>query len=194
MLTHFVGVQTDVTARVIAGIEYERLLTAEREARTVAERARRRLDVMVEVGAVLTETLDADDAMRRLAAAVVPAAGGLLRGRPEEQPVGLPAGTAAPGRRDPELRVATTCSQRTRAAARRDTTSRPPSPRCAPRRRRRTGEPRGRTWVRPRGDARLSEWARGPRAIRTRSRGAAGCGRRALVVAPLRARGACWAR
>ncbi len=71
-LTHFVGVQTDVTARVIAGIEYERLLAAEREARGVAERARGRLDVIVEVGAVLTETLDAADAMRRLAHALVP--------------------------------------------------------------------------------------------------------------------------
>ena len=71
-LTHFVGVQTDVTARVIAGMEYERLLTAEREARTAAEHARARLDVIVDVGLVLTETLDPDAAMRRLAGALVP--------------------------------------------------------------------------------------------------------------------------
>ncbi len=89
-LTHFVGVQTDVTARVIAGIEYERLLAAERDARTVAERARGRLDVIVEVGAVLTETLDATDAMRRLAAALVPAAADYCVIDLMEQPVGLP--------------------------------------------------------------------------------------------------------
>ncbi|HYJ75194.1 MAG TPA: PAS domain-containing protein, partial [Kineosporiaceae bacterium] len=71
-LTHFVGVQTDITARVIAGMEYERLLTAEREARAVAEQAKSRLDVMVEVGALLTETLDAEGAMRRLAETLVP--------------------------------------------------------------------------------------------------------------------------
>ncbi|MGZ4625518.1 MAG: SpoIIE family protein phosphatase [Kineosporiaceae bacterium] len=71
-ITHFVGVQTDITARVIAGMEYERLLSAEREARAVAEHAKERLDVMVDVGAVLTQTLDADEAMRRLAETVVP--------------------------------------------------------------------------------------------------------------------------
>jgi PAS domain S-box-containing protein len=71
-LTHFVGVQTDITARVIAGMEYERLLTAEREARALAERAKSRLDVMVDVGALLSGTLDADEAMRRLAGALVP--------------------------------------------------------------------------------------------------------------------------
>src|SRR5204862_4749096 len=53
-LTHFVGVQTDITARVIAGMEYERLLTAEREARAVAEQAKSRLDVIVDVGALLS--------------------------------------------------------------------------------------------------------------------------------------------
>jgi PAS domain S-box-containing protein len=94
-LTHFVGVQTDVTARVIAGIEYERLLAAERDARAVAERARRRLDVIVEVGAVLTETLDATDAMRRLARALVPAAADYCVIDLVEQPVGLPVVRAA---------------------------------------------------------------------------------------------------
>src|SRR3954466_13189019 len=72
VLTHFVGVQTDITARVIAGMEYERLLSAEREARAASERAKARLDIMVEVGALLTGTLDADEAMRRLAATLVP--------------------------------------------------------------------------------------------------------------------------
>jgi PAS domain S-box-containing protein len=71
-LTHFVGVQTDITARVIAGMEYERLLTAEREARALAEQAKSRLDVMVDVGALLSGTLDGDEAMRRLAGALVP--------------------------------------------------------------------------------------------------------------------------
>jgi PAS domain S-box-containing protein len=108
-LTHFVGVQTDVTARVIAGIEYERLLAAERDARAVAERARRRLDVIVEVGAVLTETLDATDAMRRLAGALVPAAADYCAIDLMEQPVGLPvlAAGSDPGGPPPEaVRVA----------------------------------------------------------------------------------------
>ena len=100
-LTHFVGVQTDVTARVIAGIEYERLLAAERDARTVAERARGRLDVIVEVGAVLTETLDATDAMRRLAAALVPAAADYCVIDLMEQPVGLPVLSAGTTGSDP---------------------------------------------------------------------------------------------
>ena len=39
-------------------MEYERLLSAEREARAAAERAKARLDIMVEVGALLTGTLD----------------------------------------------------------------------------------------------------------------------------------------
>ena len=95
-LTHFVGVQTDVTARVIAGIEYERLLAAERDARTVAERARGRLDVIVEVGAVLTETLDATDAMRRLAARARAGRRRLLRHRPD----GAARRPARPERRD----------------------------------------------------------------------------------------------
>jgi PAS domain S-box-containing protein len=71
-LTHFVGVQTDITARVIAGLEYDRLLTAEREARAAAEHARARLDIIVDVGAILTGTLDAEAALRRLAGALVP--------------------------------------------------------------------------------------------------------------------------
>ena len=102
-LTHFVGVQTDVTARVIAGIEYERLLSAERDAREVAERARGRLDVIVDVGAVLTETLDAVEAMRRLGEALVPRVADYCLVDLVDQPVALPVAAVPAGS---ELEVA----------------------------------------------------------------------------------------
>jgi PAS domain S-box-containing protein len=95
-LTHFVGVQTDVTARVIAGIEYERLLAAERDARGVAERASDRLDVIVEIGAVLSETLDAGEGMRRLADTLVPRVADYCIVDLVDRPVVLPV-VAAPG-------------------------------------------------------------------------------------------------
>jgi PAS domain S-box-containing protein len=78
-LTHFVGVQADVTARVLAEQEREEAYAAEREARAEAERARAeaersqgRLALVAEATSLLTATLDVDDAMERLANLAVP--------------------------------------------------------------------------------------------------------------------------
>jgi PAS domain S-box-containing protein len=73
VLTHYVGVQTDVTARVLAGAEHDRLLAAEREARAAAERAQAQLALIERVGALLSETLDSEEALQRVVNAVVPA-------------------------------------------------------------------------------------------------------------------------
>ena len=72
-LTHFVGVQADVTARVQAGRTRERAYAAEREARAQAERIQARLLLLAAATAVLTATLDVDTAMERLANLTVPA-------------------------------------------------------------------------------------------------------------------------
>ena len=74
-LTHFVGVQADVTVRVLAGVEHARLLAAERDARAAAERARTQLALIEQVGALLSETLDSEEALQRVVSAVVPALG-----------------------------------------------------------------------------------------------------------------------
>ncbi len=72
-VTHFVGVQADVTARVLAEAERERHLAAESAARASAEEARRQLAVLAEATTVLAGTLDVEEALARLARLVVPA-------------------------------------------------------------------------------------------------------------------------
>lgn len=71
-LTHFVGIQADVTARVYVEQERERHLAAERAARTEAERAQRRLALLAEATSVLAATLDVDESLDRLTSLVVP--------------------------------------------------------------------------------------------------------------------------
>ena len=74
-LTHFVGIQTDVTGQVAADRERDRALAAEREARADAEAAHARLHLLAEASSQLAGTLDAEDAVARLAQLVVPALG-----------------------------------------------------------------------------------------------------------------------
>jgi PAS domain S-box-containing protein len=64
-LVHFVGVQRDVTDRVVAAEQRER-------ARGEAESAQRRLQLLAEATSILTETLNPDVSMARLAQLVVP--------------------------------------------------------------------------------------------------------------------------
>ena len=71
-LTHFVGIQADVTARVLAEQERERHLSAERAARADAERAQRRLALLAEATSMLAATLDVDESLSRLTQLVVP--------------------------------------------------------------------------------------------------------------------------
>ncbi len=71
-LTHHVGIQADVTARVHIEQERERHLEAERAARTEAERAQRRLALLAEATSVLAATLDVDESLDRLTSLVVP--------------------------------------------------------------------------------------------------------------------------
>ena len=72
-LTHFVGVQADVTARVLAEQERKAHLNAERSARGELERANARLALLAEATTVLSATLDVDEALDRLTELVVPA-------------------------------------------------------------------------------------------------------------------------
>lgn len=74
-ITHFIGVQTDVTAQVLAGIEHERLLTAEREAREAADRARAQLALIENVGVILGRSLDFEDVLQHVVSAAVPELG-----------------------------------------------------------------------------------------------------------------------
>jgi PAS domain S-box-containing protein len=71
-LTHFVGIQADVTARVHIEQERERHLAAERAARAEAERAQRRLALLAEATSQLSMTLDVGEAVDRLTSLVVP--------------------------------------------------------------------------------------------------------------------------
>jgi PAS domain S-box-containing protein len=71
-LTHFVGIQADVTARVHVEQERERHLIAERTARAEAERAQRRLALLAEATSMLAATLDVDESLDRLTGLVVP--------------------------------------------------------------------------------------------------------------------------
>lgn len=71
-IAHYVGIQTDVTARVESEIETRRALDAEREARADAESTRRRMAFMVEAMNQLGAALDTATATRRLLSLVVP--------------------------------------------------------------------------------------------------------------------------
>ncbi|HWH28024.1 MAG TPA: SpoIIE family protein phosphatase [Mycobacteriales bacterium] len=71
-LTHFVGIQADVTSRVLAEQERERHLLAEQQARTEAEQAQRRLALLAEATSMLAATLDVDESLDRLTQLVVP--------------------------------------------------------------------------------------------------------------------------
>jgi PAS domain S-box-containing protein len=85
-LTHFVGVQSDATERVVDQGERERLLEAEQQARAEAEALRavaeasrvqaeetqHRLWLLAEATTLLTTSLDVDSALERLTELVVP--------------------------------------------------------------------------------------------------------------------------
>ncbi|MCW2607269.1 MAG: putative sensor protein, partial [Frankiales bacterium] len=71
-LTHFVGIQADVTSRVLAERERAANLRSERLARADAELAQSRLALLAEATTMLAATLDVDEALRRLADLVVP--------------------------------------------------------------------------------------------------------------------------
>lgn len=72
-LVGFVGIQADVTQRVLADAERERALVAERAAREETERGRARLSVLVDATTKLASTLDVGEAVARLAEISVPA-------------------------------------------------------------------------------------------------------------------------
>ena len=71
-LTHRVGIQADVTLRVLGEQQRQRHLAAERRARAAAEQAQAELALLSEATAVLSATLDVDDALDRLTRLVVP--------------------------------------------------------------------------------------------------------------------------
>ncbi len=78
-LTHYVGIQIDVTEHVEADRALERALQAERAARADAELARvqaeaanRHLSLMAEASELLAATLDVDESLERVARLVVP--------------------------------------------------------------------------------------------------------------------------
>jgi PAS domain S-box-containing protein len=71
-VAHFVGIQTDVSARVEAELEARRALLAEQEARADAEATRARLSFLVEAINQLSGTLDVAECADRLLGLVVP--------------------------------------------------------------------------------------------------------------------------
>lgn len=71
-LVSFVGVQSDVTARVSVERERKAALSAERSARETSQAAGRRLELMARAVQTLTGTLDTDELMTRLARLCVP--------------------------------------------------------------------------------------------------------------------------
>ena len=71
-LTHYVGIQADVTTRVAAEHERERHLQSEQVARADAERAQRQLALLAEATSLLAATLDVDESVDRLLGLVVP--------------------------------------------------------------------------------------------------------------------------
>ena len=71
-LVSFVGVQSDVSQRVVADAERDRAFRAETTAREVAEQAQRRLLLMAEGTGLLAATLDTGELLRRLARICVP--------------------------------------------------------------------------------------------------------------------------
>jgi PAS domain S-box-containing protein len=72
VLTHFVGIQADVTPRVLAEQERAAHLAAERAARTDAEQAQSRLALLAEATSMLAATLDVEQSLNRLADLTVP--------------------------------------------------------------------------------------------------------------------------
>ncbi|TNM64538.1 PAS domain-containing protein [Streptomyces sp. NP160] len=72
-VTHYVGIQTDVSGRIAADAERDRALAAEQAARAEAELANSRLELLAEVTRQLSEVTDAQAAVDRLARLVVPA-------------------------------------------------------------------------------------------------------------------------
>jgi PAS domain S-box-containing protein len=71
-LTHYVGIQTDVSGRVAADRARDEALDAERVARRRAEEHRARLDLLAEATHRLSGTLDVVECRRRLLELVVP--------------------------------------------------------------------------------------------------------------------------
>ncbi len=71
-LTHYVGIQADVSARVHVEQERARVLAAEQRARAAAETAQRRLALLAEATSMLASTLDVDESLSRLTDLVVP--------------------------------------------------------------------------------------------------------------------------
>ncbi|MCU1693638.1 MAG: putative sensor protein [Frankiales bacterium] len=71
-LTHFVGIQADVTARVRGERQRADHLLSEQQARADAELAQSRLALLAEATSMLAGTLDVDEALRLLAGLVVP--------------------------------------------------------------------------------------------------------------------------
>jgi PAS domain S-box-containing protein len=71
-LTHFVGIQTDVTARVMADEERDQAHAAECSAREEAERAHTQLALLAEATIQLAGTLDVRESLHRLASIAVP--------------------------------------------------------------------------------------------------------------------------
>lgn len=102
-VTHFVGIQTDVSDRVDSDLARERALEAERVARSDAERAQARLRFLVEAINTLTGTLDVAEMRRRLIDLVLPELADwvLVLHRQGE---GVVAGVAA-AHRDPDRRA-----------------------------------------------------------------------------------------
>nr|WP_255480045.1 SpoIIE family protein phosphatase [Quadrisphaera sp. RL12-1S] len=74
-VTHYVGIQTDVSGRIAADAERDRALAAEQAARADAELANSRLQLLAEVTRQLSEVTDAQAAVDRLAHLVVPGLG-----------------------------------------------------------------------------------------------------------------------
>jgi len=71
-LANYVGVQADVTAKVLLEREREEAYRAEREARAESERTQRRLILLAEATTKLSATLDVETALRHLARFAVP--------------------------------------------------------------------------------------------------------------------------
>ena len=72
VVTHFVGVQTDVSGRVFADLERDRALLAERAARADAEAAQARLTLLAEATEAVADELEESDARGRLLDLIVP--------------------------------------------------------------------------------------------------------------------------
>ena len=71
-LTHYVGIQTDVTAQVATDRERDDALAAERAARADAEVAHAQLALLAEATSQLAATLDVSESLDRIAQLVVP--------------------------------------------------------------------------------------------------------------------------